>query len=334
MGAKNSKKKDLDKISNSSLYEHSLNSKSEKITESPKGQYREELIKELKEEVILPVENEYTESPEIIFQSKEELKIKDFFENKLDEDDNDYLNKFFPEDLFNIKRSKTFVPKPVILKAPRLHSKASDNLYITPFKLSSKSYGIVPKWNEKPNPILSEFQKDQIDCKSCNDKDELLEEFLLYADTEKTTPNVEDLQDLINCRKKMIKFRNSINDKPYNEYENILNSEDIFGDIQKGKKKHHKKKSFWNKHIKFQLNKEKSKSITHNKRSTSVQFPDINLDNDKPVFNQGNDDDSEDKKDEDKEDKKEDDKDEGLFILGIIESAAKDRKRTRSVVVK
>jgi hypothetical protein len=330
MGAKGSKTKDLDKISNLSLYEYSLNFKSEKSHESPKNQNREELIKELKEEVILPVENEYTESPEVVFQSKEELKIKDFFENKLDEDDddNDYLNKFFPEDLLDIKRSKTFVPKPVILKAPRLHSKASDNLYITPFKLSSKSYGIVPKWNEKPNPILSEFQKDQIDCKSCNDKDELLEEFLLYADTEKTTPNVEDLQDLLNCRKKMIKFRNSINDKPYNEYENILSSEDIF------KKKHHKKKSFWNKHIKFQLNKHKSKSITHDKRFMSESFPDVEIDNYKPVSYKGNGEDSEDKKDEEKEDKKEEDKDEGLFILGIIESAARERKRTRSVVVK
>ena len=37
---------------------------------------------------------------------------------------------------------------------------------------------------------------------------------------------------------------------------------------------------------------------------------------------------------EDKEDEKESDNDEGLFILGVIERAAKERKRPKSVVVK
>ena len=117
-------------------------------------------------------------------------------------------------------------------------------MQMSPFKLSMKSYGISPKWNQKPNKILLDFQKDIIDSNSCNDQEELLDEYnLTFADTEeRSTPNPEDLLELLKCRKKMIKFRNSINDKPYNEYENILNSEDIIGDIQKGKKKHHKKR--------------------------------------------------------------------------------------------
>ena len=44
--------------------------------------------------------------------------------------------------------------------------------------------------------------------------------------------------------------------------------------------------------------------------------------------------DSEDEKEEDKEDEKDDEADEGLFILGVIERAAKERKRTKSVAFK
>ena len=49
-------------------------------------------------------------------------------------------------------------------------------------------------------------------------------------------------------------------------------------------------------------------------------------------FNKNNfDNDIEDEKEDDKE---KDDEDEGLFILGVIERAAKERKRTKSVHVK
>ena len=355
MGAKNCKNKDLENKSNSSLYEKSLSSKLSKKNKTSKKNIREEIINELKEEVELPIENEDTESPEVIFEKKEHLKIKNILENN----DDDYcLNKFFPEDLFDIKRSKSFVPKPVILETPRLHSKASDNFILSPFKLSIKSYGIVPKWNQKPNKILLDFQKDKIDCKSCNDKEEdILEEFILYnSETEKTTPNLEDLQDLLNCRKKMIKFRNSINYFPCYEYENILNSEEIINDIQKDDNDinehnyhHHKKKSFWYKHIKNQLKEEKNnyrKSLIHNKRLYSEPFPDIELNCDTMSLAKDNNlfkDDEKEKKeekeekdnfDEIQEKEENDDKDSGLFILGVIERAAKERKRTKSVVVK
>jgi hypothetical protein len=240
-----------------------------------------------------------------------------------------------------MKRSKTYVPKPLILETPRLHSKASDNLYMSPFQLSKKSFGIVPKFNQKPNKVYLDFPKDKIDCKSCNDKEELLEEyFLYYSETEKTTPNLEDLQDLLNCRKKMIKFRNSINYKHYHEYENILNCEDLFEDIQENEGNYHhnsKKKSFFKKHIKSQLNKDKN--IVHNKRLYTE--PEIVIDIDYGKNNDSDDEkedekeeNKEDENEENKEDEKEEEKEDGLFILGVIERAVKERKSTKSVVVK
>ena len=335
MGAKNSKKKLQDTISISPVYEKSLSSNSDQNHEFSNNTIEEDITKEIKEEIILPIENESNESPEIIFETKQQLRIKNFFDNtEIDDlsDNDDYLNKFFPDDLFNINKSKSYVPKPVILEAPRLHSKASDIIFMSPFQLSKKSFGIVPKWNQKPNKIYLDCPKDSIDSKSCNDKEELIEEYLLYSETEKTTPNLDDFHDLLNCRKKMIKFRNSINYKHYHEYENILNCEDIIEDIHKNNPKRPKKKSFFKKHIKFQLDKDKDKTkhknSIHNKRLNSVPFPEIDLDYD---YNNNN---FEDEKEDVKEDEKEDEKEDGLFILGVLERAAKERKRTKSVVVK
>ena len=64
--------------------------------------------------------------------------------------------------------------------------------------------------------------------------------------------------------------------------------------------------------------------FAHDKRLYSEPFPDVEINCDN--FNC----------DEGKEDEKEKDSDneEGLFILGVIERAAKERKRTKSVVVK
>jgi hypothetical protein len=334
MGAKNSKKNDLEKTSISSVYEKSLNSNSSPENPSLNKASREDLINEIKEEINLPLENEFNESPEIIFEEKGQSHIQNYFFNdgffNSSKDNDIILNKFYPaDDLYNMKRSKTFVPKPVILETPRLHSKDSENInFMSPFKLSIKSFGIVPKINQKPNKILLDFQKDIMDCKSCNDnEEEIFEEYLLFsADTEKTTPNPEDLQDLLNCRKKMIKFRNSINYSPYCEYENILNCEKMLNEIQdENEIKHGKKKSMWNKYIKDQLDKEKNKNyFEHDKRLYSEPFPDVEINCDN--FNC----------DEGKQDEKEKDSDneEGLFILGVIERAAKERKRTKSVVVK
>ena len=297
MGVKHSKKIVLDRNSSSSVFEESLKANSDKNNNSPKIDLRAQLINELKQEVNLPIENDNCEnSPEIIFEKNEISKIKTFFEEDDNVDDNgEFLNKFFPEDIFNIKRSKTFVPQPVIPETPRLIPKNLDMEYIKPFRLEGKSFGIISKENKKPNLMLG-FQNELMDSKSCNDKaEENIEEFLLQnCYTEKTTPNQEDLLELLNCRKKMFKFRNSIDYKYCHEYENILNCDDIIENIHDDSESHHKKKkSCLNKYIRQQLKEERTKS-----------------------FN--------------KTEEKEKDDDDDLFFLGVLEKAYKDRKRAKS----
>ena len=142
MGAKNEKEKDFENSSVTPVFEKSLNNN--KIINE--NQIIDEITNELKEEVILPREDEYYDSSEMIFENKQELKIKDFFDNYGEENSNQNLYKFYPDDIFNCKRSKSFVPKPVKLKTPTLKPNPSDNIFY-PFRLSMKSYGIVPKWN-------------------------------------------------------------------------------------------------------------------------------------------------------------------------------------------
>ena len=331
MDAKNEKEKDFENSSVTPVFEKSLNNN--KIINE--NQIIDEITNELKEEVILPREDEYYDSSEMIFENKQELKIKDFFDNYGEENSNQNLYKFYPDDIFNCKRSKSFVPKPVKLKTPTLKPNPSDNIFY-PFRLSMKSYGIVPKWNEKPNKILFDYQKEHMDYKSCNDKIELSDDdYLLYAETEKTTPNLEDLQDLLSFRKKMSNFRSSINDSPYNEYESILSCEEIIEDMQEEKKKKRhksKKKSDWNKYVKYMLKKEKNKSLSKYKNRKSEPFPDLPKKFEKnESYKDSNLEEDEKKEDEVNEDN---DNEEGFSILGMIERVSKERKRTKSVVIK
>jgi hypothetical protein len=296
MGAKNSKNTYIDRNSSSSVFEESLKSSMDKNNPSPKIQLRDELINELKQVVTLPIENDCVDSPEIIFEKKEEPEIKNIFEEGEDDDYRDFLNKFFPEDEFDIKQSKTFEPKLVMPKTPRLLPKDLDMRFIKPFRLEGKSFGIVSKENKKTNHILSSFDMDFIDSKSCNDKaEEGIEEFLLQNYyTEKTTPNQEDLLELINCRKKMFKFRNSIDYKYCHEYENILNYDNIIENIYEDEENNHKpKKSFYKKYIQQQMKEEQRKASN-------------------------------------KTDDKEKSDDDDLFFLGVLEKAHKDRKRAKS----
>ena len=168
MGAKHSKKTYDDRNSSSSVFEESLKSTSDKNNTSPKIQLKDQLINELKQEVNLPMENETesVDSPEIIFEKKEESKIRNFFEEDEEDENGEFLNKFFPEDLFNVKRSKTCNPSqtiPVLPETPRLPRFLPNDLdmeCIKPFRLEGKSFGIISKENKKSNPILSSFQKD------------------------------------------------------------------------------------------------------------------------------------------------------------------------------
>ena len=333
MGAKNGKEKNFENSSVTPVFEKSLNSNKNNSKIILKKQIEDDITNELKEEVILPREDEYYDSSEIIFENKQELKIKDFFDNFGEENSDPNLNRFYPDDIFNCKRSKSFVPKPVILKAPTLKPNPLDNIFY-PFRLSMKSYGMVPKWNEKPNKILFDYQKEHMDYKSCNDKIEFSDDYLLYTETEKTTPNLEDLQDLLSFRQKMSNFRSTINDSTYNEYESILSCEDIIEDIQEVKKKKRhksKKKSDWNRYVKYMLKKERHRSLTKYKNRKSEPFPDFS----NKFYKNGSSKDTSIEEDEKKEeeDKDKDDNEEGFSILGMIERVSKERKRTKSVVV-
>ena len=68
MGAKNSKKNiSQDNLSISSVFEKPLSSNSDKNQDLPKINIIDDNFKEIRDEIKLPIENEFTESPEIIF---------------------------------------------------------------------------------------------------------------------------------------------------------------------------------------------------------------------------------------------------------------------------
>ena len=295
MGNKNIKSSE-EQNSTSSVFNLSLESNKEKNQHLLIKDNDSDIVNDLKNEVDLPIENEIIESSEISLEGKEEeFKIKFFFEK--------FEDNILEEGL---KRSKTYAPQISIKNTPKPHPLES-NVYISPLKLSVKSFGNIPKFNKKPNAVLYDFQKNIIDSKSCNDEDSLDDFFLGNTETERTTPNVEDLQDLLNCRKKMNNFRNSIDQRLFNEYENILNSDYMFEE----NRELNKKNNFWFKHIKQQKLKNKI-SNEHNIRIGSEPLVKIS-DNDY--------------------DEEKDENDHGLFILGILESAAKERKGRNTVNV-
>ena len=305
MGNKNNKQEIEEQISNSSVLNLSIESNKDPNIDSINITDKSDIIDELKKEVNLPIENEYLESSKFVEDKKEEeFEINLFFQKN--------INSPLDEEIFYKKRSNTFVSKKQIKKTPKPHPKESID-YISPLKLSIKSYGYFQKWNKKPNFVLYNFQKDIIDCKSCNDEDILDDYYLFNSETERTTPSEDDLQDLLNCRKKMFIFRNSINDRMYKEYENILNSDYIFDENKESNifNFQQRKNSFWIKYIKQQQLKDKI-SITHTKRIVSEPLIAIN------DF-------------ENNEDKEKDSH--GLFILGILESAANERKKRNTVNV-
>ena len=295
MGTLNNKHITEDMQSFSSVLNLSLNSNKEFKEELISNEDNISDINELKNIINIEIENENNVSNEFILEGKEnDIKIKNYFENELD------------EDIIYKKRSKTFMPIISYKNAPRPHPKEL-NEYISPLKLSIKPFCNISKWNMKPNSVLYEFQKNIIECKSCNDNI-YNDDFDIYnSETERTTPNVEDLQDLLNCRKKMSIFRDSINERSFKEYENILNSDYIFVEKKEINNNHHQKKNkFWNKYIKQQKLKDKHKM--HKDRILSDPFVKAY-------------------------DEDEDKKDSGLFILSILETAAHERKGRNTVNV-
>ena len=275
-----------DKKSNSSVLDLSLGSTKDISKKSITTEFNSELKKELMDEVNLPIENEIESTRYLLVEEEKEIDLENGShpENRI----------FFKKKLNMRKRSKSFEEKKNY-KNKYSHIRKEPIEYVSPLKLCRKTYGNIQKWNKKSNEVLCDFQKNMIDCKSCNDEDSQDDLFLAYSETERVTPSQEDLLNLLNCRKKMFQFKNCINDRTTKEYENILNSDNIFAD--KYKLNHHniKKNNFWHRHIRQILRENNNSCLSRLSAGCIVN-------------------------------NKEKDKEDGLFILGILESAVNETK--------
>lgn len=242
---------------------------------------------------------EIIESKEIILDEKHDEIKKTFIfdkENNLYSDSNNHP-----------LRSKSFVNHNNIslYNAPKQKVKLF-NENISPFKLCSKTYGSSYWRNKIPNPIIIDFEKTTTDSKSCNDNqnsEDNLDDIELYSDTEVITPNVEDIKNLQNCRKKMAIFRESLDNKSEHSLKENEKIEYIFSEEKSKAIKQIKKKKFWSKHIKQQKLKSK---LSRNLSIISDSFP---LKSGTVMIKK---------------------KDDDLFILGILESASKEIKKKQS----
>jgi len=211
------------------------------------------------------------------------------------------------------KRSKTnYIPRCLINNAPKIKPKTIDDESISPLKLCIKTIYQENSSQKKTNNILYEFQKDLIDCKSCNDTISDDDNDLFSDDTERTTPNETDLNNFSLCRKKMKNVISSSYISSSYEYENILNSETIFQSTCKSSNNYcncpkNRKNNFWHKHILKQKlrtkEKNKKKYFNKNKQIGFIKSKTFNLDEQKIIDTQG------------------------LFILGVLECAANDKKK-------
>lgn len=299
----NSHKEQKNRNSNVSVLDMSLDSLNPQVVQNLDDSDNN-IIKDLQESIKLPIENEIYESEEISFDDKEE-EIKNYIYH--------YGDAPPPSDHYHVYRSKSCVNNKNIslYNAPKPQFKTF-NEHISPFKLSTKNLGGSQRYNKKPNSIILDFQKNIMDNKSCNDNQNMAEDFfdgfILNSETERTTPNIEDLQDLQNCRKKMAIFRDSIDNKSEHSLDENEKIDDIFCEKNININKH-KKNKLWVKHIKQQ--KLKSKLSNNLRISTCGKFEKSKTVRN-PVF---------------KDFKPVNDIDnDNLYILNILESAAKEKK--------
>ena len=193
------------------------------------------------------------------------------------------------------------------------------NEYISPFKLSNKCLG-GSKWKiKKPNEVILDFEKNIMDNKSCNDN--INSEFNFYDEeidsnldtdrttidtadlTDRTTIDTADLKNLQNCRKKMALFRDSIDNKSELSLDENDKIEYIFNE-NKEQQKQNKSNKFWTKYIRQQMIE--SKISEKMRLSTNILKKSETLDPQKI-------------------------EESGLFILGVLESASKEKKMKKKM---
>ena len=286
--------------SNTCVLDMPLDSKNP-IVEKSSQDYDCNIIDDLQNNVKLPLENEIYELEEISFDDKQDEINKYFF------DDEDAPST--SDNCFHVYRSKSCINNKNIslYNAPKQKLK-SFNEPISPFKLSSKNFGANHRNKKRPSSIVIDFQKNNMDNKSCNDNQNMAEDFfdgfILDSDTERTTPNIEDIKNLQNCRKKMAIFRDSIDNKSEHSLDESEKIDDIFSEKNKNINEY-KKNKIWAKYIRQQKLKSK---LSYNMRISKSNFVKKSPTVKGPVC---------------KEFKEFDD---DLFILGILESAANDKK--------
>ena len=238
---------------------------------------------------------------------KKKLNLKDNFENILDLGEEGMLSDNEYDNNFGRTRSKTYKEKSYYKNSP-IPKPIEIDEYIKPLRLNSHK-----------TIIRESSQIDLIDCKSSDDKSEPSQNYLNYfskdEDTDEEIKNTLKINK-INNKKEMKFFKPKFNCKYYNEYENILNIEKIFfkninsqDNILIGKNQNiqnSQKRQFWHKHInvfKKQLNLFKNTKKTKEKSEIKIKKAD--------TFTKNN--------------------YEGLFILGVLESAAKEKKRRKTI---
>ena len=290
------------RFSNVSVLEASLDTKnSVQKGNSPNSDF--DFIEDLKDTIDLHIENEVYESNEIVFDDQsDEIKNYIFSEGEAPPVQNPYLNLFRSKSHAinqNLNLSLFNAPKPKVKEF---------NEFISPFKLSNKCLG-GSQWKiKKPNEVLLDFQKNIIDNKSCNDN--INSEDYIYddeidsnIDTERDTINTDDLKNLQNCRKKMALFRDSIDNKSELSLDENDKIEYIFSE-NKNQKKQNKSNKFWTKHIRQQIME--SKISEKMRLSTNILKKSETL---KPQKIEES----------------------GLFILGVLESANKEKKMKKKM---
>lgn len=251
------------------------------------------------------------------------LNLNDNFENILEIIPKDERTTTDDQNIDNRKnRSKTFkIKKSTNKMVPRPKPIELDE-YIKPLRLDSKK------------SIINENDPyNIIECKSCDDKSfnekkNFNMHYFFNEDSEEEIANtlqINKINEIKNETKKMI-FDNSVHCKYYNEFENILhiekifwknvNNDDIYSDVLIGKNKNmknRKKSKFWQKHIScFKKELNSLKKIKENN--------DYVNNNDKNEFRIKRADTFSKKRNH-----------EGLFILGVLQSAAKDKKRRKTM---
>ena len=257
--------------------------------------------------------NSLNKSFDDIINFKKKLNLKDNFENILDIDIEEITNLDEQNKDGRKNRSKTFkIKKPTNKFVPKPKPIIIDE-YIKPLRLNSNK-----------SIIRENSQKDLIECKSCDDKSDKEKNLINYFSNDDSEEEIKKNLEInkinkINSQTKKLLFDYKLNIKYYNEFENILNIEKIFLKnvynnniyedvlIVKNKNIQNKnKRNFWHKHI--NIFKKKLNAIKNDEKSNNKEFTIKRSD----TFSKKN-------------------NHEGLFLLGVLESAAKDKKRRKTM---